>query len=332
MNNLNSTTRDKVLSLLEENSNIYISGQDIADRLFLTRAAVWKAIKSLRNSGFQIEAVNNRGYCLVRNEEALNYDFISAAISNTNLEAIVYEEVTSTNNKALEYGQNGHEGDMVIIADYQTNGRGRRGRNFYSPKGSGLYMSFLLHPDIATSKATLLTCMSAVALCRAIKEVCNIEVSIKWVNDIFLGDKKISGILTEASTSIEDGSLSYVVVGIGINLFPPKEGFPEDISKIAGSLFESRAGHENVKNTLCAAIINKFMDLYLPFDMTFTKEYKSRSMLIGNYVKVNPSAPTKNLNGYALVKDIDEECHLVVEYENGNVEVLSSGEVSVVKY
>lgn len=326
-----SDTKDKVLNLLKDNKNTYISGQEIADSLAMTRAAVWKAIKSLKENGANIVAVNNKGYCFVENNNSLSSESIYSYLKDTDISLIIRDEVDSTNDVAKSLESEYPSNDFVVISDYQTKGRGRRGRSFYSPKGSGLYMSFLIRPNTEISKATLITCMSAVAVARAISDVCNIETSIKWVNDIYLADKKIAGILTEGVTSMEDGSLSYMIVGIGINITTPIDGFPSDISKIAGTLYKNTAP-ENIKNMLCAAIIDNFMNLYKSGDMTFTEEYKSRSNLIGHYVKVNPSDDYANLNGYALVKGIDDNCRLLVQYDNGKCEALSNGEVSVVKY
>lgn len=326
------STKEKVYNLLKENQNTYISGQEIADKLFITRAGIWKAIKSLREDGYEIEAVNNKGYCLVSDTESISKTHISENITFTDdLEIIVCDELDSTNNYAREMASYGYENNCVIITDSQTNGRGRRGRSFFSPKGTGIYMSFLLRPLMDISKATLLTSMTAVAVCRAIKESCDIDPSIKWVNDIFINGKKVSGILTEGFTSIEDGSLSYIIVGIGVNVVEPKDGFPIDIRKIAGSIYKKSAP-ENIRNILCANIINCFMNLYTTFDLSFVEEYRNRSNLIGHYVKVNPSDNASSLNGYAYVEGIDDECHLIVKYENGKTETLSNGEVSVVKY
>lgn len=325
-------TKDQVLALLKANSNTYISGQDIADRLFLTRAGVWKAIKALRDSGYNIEAVNNRGYCLVTDTEILSHDKIKALTDNQSFPVIVLEETTSTNDEARKLALSGTFADTVIVSDYQTAGRGRRGREFYSPKGTGLYMSFLLHPKMDLSKATSITCMAAVAVCMAIKDVTGTDTSIKWVNDIFINDRKISGILTEGFTSLEDGSLSYVITGIGINLYPPKDGFPPEIRKIAGTLFPDSSNASDVKNRLCAAIINNFYAILNDDSHKYISEYRNRSNLIGHYVKIMQADGKTSEKGYALVRGIDDDCHLLVEYDDQTQDALSTGEVSVEKY
>lgn len=326
-------TKDKVLQLLEERNGTFISGQEIADTLYITRAGIWKAVKALREAGINIEAVSNRGYRLIKEKDILAKNVIDEKLTaaGLELETFVFDEVESTNETARKYAQE-KDNDAVFISDYQTNGHGRRGRVFHSPKGTGIYMSLLIHPKVDVAKATSITCMAAVAVCRAIEEYAGFEPKIKWVNDIFLSDKKICGILTEGHTSMEDGSLEYVIVGIGINLYLPRDGFPEEIRKIAGVLFEEGQTRENVKNSLCALIIEKFYSLYFDGEEAdFIEDYRSRSNLIGNYVKIL-SPGVAATNQYGKVIGIDDDCHLVVEYDNGETKALSTGEVSVVKY
>lgn len=345
-NNINelNTTKEKVLSLLKSNESIYVSGQDIADILFLTRAGVWKAIKSLRADGEIIEAVSNRGYRL--NNEGIDID---ASLIKTRLSANVpkhfkiytYDEVTSTNDVVRVISNSEGIYDFIVISNSQTNGRGRRGRSFFSPKGTGIYFSMLLKPNFSFEDASLLTCLSAVALCDAITEVTDIEPSIKWVNDIFCQDKKVAGILTEANTSIEDGHLESVIIGIGINLIDPQNGFPSDIKNTATSLLNKGALPEDVKNRLCASFINHFYSYYNNMnEHTFIKKYIDLSFLIGKHIKINSFENTNDLtkkqgtakDNYALVLGINEKCHLLVEYEDGHKASLKNGEVSVVEY
>ena len=348
------TTKDKILGLLTEHANSYISGQEIADTLYLTRAAVWKAIKNLQEEGCRIEAVNNRGYCLVLESRPLNGKLIEKELTYAadKIQVIFLEETESTNEDAKRLGAEGYVGkitpfddlqkvdaelkpvdNVVVVSDYQSKGKGRRGRSFSSPKGTGLYMSFLMHPQIRVEEAYMLTCAAAVAVARAISSVTGIEPQVKWVNDLYIGDKKVCGILTEGVLSMEAGGLDYAVVGIGVNIFAPNEGFPPEIKDVAGALYEGGEAPDNVRNRICAAIIDEFLRITDAGDRDFVREYRDRSNLIGHYVKVNPYGDSgKKLDGYAKVLDIDDDCYLMVEYENGTVEALSSGEVSVKKY
>lgn len=327
------TTKDKVKELLESKANEFVSGQDIAEQLFITRAGIWKAIKGLQAEGCNIEAVTNKGYRLIKDEDSLTKNGVDRFLAEygASIETLVYDEVESTNNLVKEMADAGETKDFVAIAGYQTAGRGRRGRSFFSPKGTGVYFSFLLHPFTDIAKATGLTCMAAVAVCEGVKKALNKDTGIKWVNDIFFEEKKVCGILSEAFTSIEDGSLSYVVVGIGINVYEPAEGFPKEIKKIAGALLKNGEKAKDVRNRLAAAVISEFMKLYNDSEINYIDAYRERSFLIGNYVMINSNNPDDKKE-YALVTGIDDECHLLVKYDDGRTAALSNGEVSVVKY
>lgn len=333
------STKDEVLELLKYSGSKYISGQEMASGLYVTRAAVWKAIKALQAEGHIIEAVTNKGYRLVTKGELLSESRIVTNVSEDMSFLCspdfvkVYDEVESTNDLARQISLSGDENEHVIVASSQTKGRGRRGRDFFSPEGTGLYMSFLIYPKEDITEAIKYTCMMAESLCRAIEKVIEVEASIKWVNDIYYKDKKVAGILTEAITSVEDGSLSSVIIGVGINVFNPYEGFPENIKNKAGALLEQH--RDDVMNRLCGAIITEFYRSYMkPLKYPFLEGYKKRSILIGNYIKIISNS-TKNIKSgreYALVTGIDDQCHLLIRYDDGVEDSLFSGEVSVVKY
>lgn len=335
------TTKEQVLALLKQNASGYLSGQQIANQLYLTRAAVWKAIKALQSEGYEIAAVTNRGYCLKENTSLPDAEEIRRLLKRKWAarrevpEIIVYETVGSTNDCAREFAeQEISRCEKIVIAGTQTSGRGRRGRSFYSPGQTGMYMSFLLYPDMEFARATRLTCMMAEAICRAVEEETGIETQIKWVNDIFYKERKVAGILTEGRTSMEDGSLMYVIIGAGVNLYQPAEGFPEELKGIAGSLLSERPD-AGFMNRLYAAVIDHFFRLYDDPDANaFVEGYRRRSMLIGHYVKIMGYAGSEKLPGsdYALVTGIDSDCRLQIRYDDGRTDALSSGEVSVVKY
>lgn len=221
---------------------------------------------------------------------------------------------TSTYLKAL--AENGEKEGVVIVSDAQTKGRGRHGKSFFSPDGTGLYMSMLLKPGLSPEKSLFITTAAAVALCRAIEALYPHKAKIKWVNDVYINDKKAAGILTEASYNV-DGSIKYVILGIGVNI--STVSFPKEIEDIAVSL-----GKEDLRESLLMSIVSEFSSLYeaLP-SLTFFEEYKRRSMLIGREVEI---LGEKSMFGTAV--DIDGECHLIVELENGETVSLSSGEVS----
>ena len=259
--------KEQVLLILMSSKGEYVSGEDISKRLYVSRNAVWKAINTLRSDGFIIDAVQNKGYLLSGGESD---DFTRYGLlrirqllkkSAADAEITIKDTVTSTNTLLRSAAENGAPDKTVLIANEQTEGRGRRGKSFYSPADSGIYMSILLRPDFGADKAFILTAGAAVAAVRAVKKVCGIDAGIKWVNDIMLDGKKICGILTEAVTDFESGSLQYAVMGLGINISRPKDGFPSEISDIASSLYSDEAADSELKCSLAAEILNSFFDI-----------------------------------------------------------------------
>lgn len=247
--------------------------------------------------------------------EFLNYPF--------NIE--LYDRVSSTNSLLREKAKNGIIENTVIIATEQTNGRGRMGRTFFSPANSGLYISILLRPDFPASETSFLTTAAAVATAKAIEDISEKKALIKWVNDIYIDNKKVCGILTEGDFNAKTNKLNYAIVGIGINLCPPKDDFPAEISDIATAIFDSFDECGNKQNLLVANLLNYFMEYYHSFrDKTYFNEYVARSMILGGNINVISNEFVKS--GIAL--EINEDCHLKVRYEDGSEEWLHSGEVS----
>ena len=241
------------------------------------------------------------------------------------LPIIVYKTTDSTNTQAKLVAENGQYKNAVFIASEQTAGRGRLGRSFISEGGKGLYLSILLGGPLEPDLAVSLTTYMAVIASRCIESLTATEPKIKWVNDIYLGGKKVAGILTEGKADESAEALEFAVVGIGINLL--KQEFDENVKTIATTL-EDKCGKKVDVNTLAAMIVKEFFE-NLPSLLTgskeIAKEYRSRSFLIGERVTV--IKPTESYT--ALVTDITEKCELVLELTDGNTEILSTGEVSV---
>ena len=315
----------KSLLTILENSGDFVSGSDLAGRLGVTRASVWKYIKSLKSDGYNIEAVTNRGYRLSPLSDVVTSDGVTKELGALAgyFSVEVLPECTSTNSVIKERASELREWHTVI-AGRQTEGRGRRGRSFYSPDGTGLYMSVLLRPKLSASDAVLITAAAAVAVCRAVREVADVKAEIKWVNDIYIGGKKVCGILTEASVDMESGDIEYAVLGVGINITEPEGGFPDELSSTAGAVFSS--GQHNMRNRLAAAFLKNLYIIYEDFaSCGFVNEYRELSFLRGKQVNVlrgEEAVP-------AFVMGIDDRCRLMVRYTDGQVEALSSGEVSV---
>lgn len=241
----------------------------------------------------------------------------------------VLECVDSTNSHLKRHSSEYLKGNHLLIAKSQTSGRGRMGRSFKSPI-SGIYMSFMLHPDIPASEALYLTTMAAVAVSESIEDVCRVKTGIKWVNDIYAGQKKVCGILTEASVNNDDFSLNYAIVGIGINVEEPDGGFDKEISSIAGALYKTKKAPPDTYNLLIASVIERFFRYYLCSDKRiFLSEYKNRSCIIDReiYIMENIFEPDNLVSATAL--DIDDECHLIVRLNDGTIKELSSGDVSI---
>lgn len=330
--------KEQVLLFLENQRESFFSGQEIADRLSVTRASVWKAVKTLQKEGYAIEAVTNKGYILKKSPDVLSAAYIEQELkaAGVKLKIRAEKKVDSTNNVLKQYAADGEKGDMVLLAEEQSAGRGRRGRSFYSPEGTGLYMSLLLHPDVTPEEGTMLTTLTAVAAAKAVEKVADESVQIKWVNDVWMRGKKISGILTEGSASLEEGKLEYVIVGIGINIYEPEGGFPEEIREVAGAVFTSHMQKENLRNLLAAEFIKNFMSYYNTFPARdYLEEYRRRCFVIGKKVRIitPPGTPgraeEKPDRTNAVVLGIDDFCHLKVQYEDGTIEFLSSGEISI---
>lgn len=244
----------------------------------------------------------------------------------------LFDEVTSTNTLLKNMALEGASDGLVLIADSQTGGKGRLGRSFFSPSGTGLYISVLLRPaDMELQNALSFTTIAAVAACRAIEEVglSRDEVKIKWVNDIYVHDRKCVGILTESSVDAKTGKLAFAVMGIGFNVYEPEGGFPEEIREIAGALFPSGSKqNDDLRNQLAASFLNHFYaEVSRAETKEYVNEYRARSMVIGKPIYV--LSPATGERTAATVLDITDDCALVVQYEDGKVQELSTGEVSI---
>lgn len=246
--------------------------------------------------------------------ENLKYDF----------DVKIYDTVASTNSLLKELAIYGADEGTVVLASHQTAGRGRMGREFYSPSDSGIYLSILLRPDILAKDALSLTTMAAVAVANAIDNVSGKEALIKWVNDIYIDGKKVCGILAESAFNSDGQHLDFVVLGIGINITTPEGGFPEELSDIATAIFDN----DNIgskKESLISEVLNNFMDLYKKdIDRKYIDKYISKSFILGNNILVLDGDNHKE----AIAMVIDKNCRLKVRYTDNTEEWLSFGEVS----
>lgn len=320
--------KEQVLETLEQNKGRYISGADLAARLFVSRNTVWKAVRALAADGHRISAVTNKGYCLDACSDVLSKasvdKFLGAAADTFDVE--VHKKLDSTNTAVKERAAAGEKEGKVIVAETQTGGKGRLGRSFYSPAGSGVYFSLLLRPDLGAQDAVLITTAAATATAQAIEFVTGVEASVKWVNDIYCRGKKVCGILTEGSFDMESGGLEYAVLGIGINVIPPEAGFPDELAAVAGTVLDGPAQDSDVRSRLIAETLKRFWSFYQNLsEKTFLVNYRERSFVVGRDVDVITGGTVRRARALA----IDDDCRLLVRYEIGKIEALSSGEVSV---
>lgn len=315
--------KDRVLAVLEENKGKSVSGSEIARSVGMTRSAVWKAVKMLREEGYSICAVTNKGYCLSEENDFLSEQSI---VPNLHTKALgkkidVFKTIDSTNNFAKSLAQLGAEHGTTVISEVQTQGKGRMGRSFYSPLGMGIYMSVILRPKLSVEHSLLITSCAAVAVAEAIERVSGVECKIKWVNDIYAGDKKLCGILTEASVNVEQGGLEYAIVGMGINV--QNVTFPKNVADIATSI-KLETG-ENISRSLLAAEVLNCLEEKLEniTEKSFIEEYRRRSNLMGKRITV-----TQGDNVYdASCTGIDEYGRLLIKLDNGEDKALSSGTI-----
>lgn len=242
---------------------------------------------------------------------------------NQKLNITIFDELDSTNNYLKKLGSQGENEDTLVIAQSQTNGRGRMGRTFYSPDETGIYFSLLLHPEFSAEKSLFLTVMAAVSVAETVMKYNKNDVKIKWVNDIYIDGKKVCGILTEGSINAEK-KLDYAVVGIGINVIAPENDFPEDIKDIATAIFPGKT-QEYIKEKIVAEVVNRFFKMYNGIDTDFVKRYKDYSFLTGKEINIISAGSVRP----ATVLDITDDCHLLVKNEKGEIEEISSGDVSV---
>ncbi len=317
--------KEKVLRLLIE-ADDFLSGEDISKSLGVSRTAIWKHINKLKQEGYLIEAVTNKGYKISLQNDILNGVELASLIKETGLirDVLVYEQIDSTNKEAKRKGMEGR-GNLLIISEEQLSGSGRRGKGWVSAKNTGIYMTMLLKPDLTPSQGAMLTLIAGIAVLRAIKKHTDMDCKIKWPNDIVLNNKKICGILTEMSSEID--FINYLVIGIGINV--NQSSMEEDIKKIGTSL-RLEGGQEYSRKQLIIQVIEEFTPLYNKYledkSLDFIiEEYNRDCINIGKIVKIEEN---KNIYlGKALM--VNNEGELIVELEDKTIKTISSGEVSV---
>ena len=308
-----------------------ISGATLAERMGVSRAAVWSRIDELRKAGFEIEASPHLGYRLVSSPRCLMGDDLMARLPEeivVGRQIQVFKETASTNELAERLGRDGVEEGAVVLSEFQSKGRGRLGRTWLSPGGKGILMSVLLRPDLRPPEVTRLTVIGATAVVRAIERCTSLSPSIKWPNDVMMGSRKLAGILTEMSAELD--RVRYVIIGIGLNVNQTEEDFPRELDGVSGSLL-LESGVEVDRAALATAMIEELdQDYHRVINGRFkevAEEWQSKCSTLGCQVTVRYGDSVVN----GLAEAIDEDGALLVRTDGGVIQRITGGDVSLAK-
>ena len=321
--------KDNVLKLIYHGED-YISGETVSRKLGVSRAAVNSAVKALREEGYEIISSTNKGYLLTKCPDVLTKGSVSVHLPETVSRNVhVFESVDSTNNVLKDMARSGAPSGTVVIADHQTGGKGRRGRSFESPKGVGIYLSYLFKPESGFDKISNLTSWTAVAVSDAVYNAYEADTQIKWVNDVLMNRKKICGILTEVTVEAESGLIDNCIIGIGINV--NESSFPEDLSQIATSISIENGGKNFDRSLLAAELIKALGDIAYrwPDDEYYLNRYRQCNVTTGSKIVAYPQLAENSQGRSGTAVAINDDFTLKVEFDDGSTEDLRSGEVSV---
>lgn len=318
--------KEEILRLLRS-ADGYISGQELCNRFGVSRTAVWKAINQLKEAGYEIEAQQNKGYRLMAAPDLMTEAEIKSLMHTDWVakEVLYFDTIDSTNTKAQELAEKGYPSGTLVVADKQDSGKGRRGRSWVSPSGTGIFMTLMIKPDINPNNASMLTLVAALAVAKAITSVTGEEAMIKWPNDIVVNSKKVCGILTEMNAQFD--YINNIVVGIGINVH--NESFPEEISQMASSLMIEAGGKRFHRAQIIAETMSYFEQYYDTFLKTqdlsaLVREYDK--LLVNRNKSVRVLDPKEPFDGKAM--GITPKGELIVDTWESR-KLVSSGEVSV---
>ena len=321
-------TKDQLLVFLKKNRNTWISGELLSRELSVSRAAVWKHIRRLKTQGYDIASAPKKGYCLGRDSDRLLPHEIREGLETTlfgRREIVYFQEIDSTNAKAKELADGGAPEGTVVIAETQLAGRGRRGRSWQSPAEDGIYASVLLRPNLSPSRAPRITLMTAGATAEALLSRVQIDLKIKWPNDIMVTGRKLAGILTEISADMD--VVNYIVVGLGLNVNTPADKFSRELRGRATSLY-IETGEKLSRTGLIRDWLLQFEKYYEMFrENDFSPimaRWQQLSGFIGQKIKVDVVGQTH----VGKVTRIDEDGVLILKDEQGRSIRIFSGDVT----
>lgn len=323
------STREILLGSLKKERGAWVSGQFLSSRLSMTRSAIWKQIRKLKEEGYEIEASPRKGYRLCGIPDLLLMREIRDGLTTRifgQMQACHFRQTDSTNLRAREIAARGAPEGTLIVAEQQTQGRGRRQRTWFSPPGQGIYASLILRPDIPPTEAPRMTLLAAVAIADTLMELTPLEIKIKWPNDILVRGRKIAGILTEISTGMD--AVDYIVVGLGLNVNIPAGDFPEDIRAQATSILaETGAGFSR------SLLLRRYLEYYEYYYDLFRsqgfdpvlKHWKTLTEMLGRRVRVDMIG--RRYEGE--VCDFDQDGFLILQDERGRSIRIFSGDVTL---
>jgi BirA family transcriptional regulator, biotin operon repressor / biotin---[acetyl-CoA-carboxylase] ligase len=319
---------DQILSYLYKHSDSHVSGQAVAGELGVTRAAVWKAVESLRADGYGVESLKAKGYRLTGVPDILGAREITLGLNSKFIgrEVHALNSVDSTNTYAARLAAGDAPDGTLVVAEHQTKGRGRLGRNWVSPAGMNIYASIILRPRIVPADAPMITLAASVALVKAVRGLYGINAGIKWPNDMLIGGRKAAGILTEMSA--DPDMVRHVVLGVGIDVNMPMREFPREIRDISTSIMFA-LGRKVNRAELLRGFISEFERCYLPLvsgeKAKLLDEWRSLSGMLGDRVVV--TTLTGTIDGVAM--DIDDGGRLLVRTDGGDTVIVTSGDVTI---
>ncbi|WP_431799147.1 biotin--[acetyl-CoA-carboxylase] ligase [Halobacillus andaensis] len=319
------STRNRLIQLLDK-SDGYISGQQLSDKLNISRTAVWKHMKELEKDGYEIEAIQRKGYRILSSPDKVSENTVQWGLDTNWLghQLFHYKEVPSTQDIAHQLAKQNKPHGTVVIADEQVKGKGRMSRPWHSPKGKGVWMSILLRPDLVPVQAPQLTLLAATVLAEVFGEEETIAPQIKWPNDILISHKKVSGILTEMQA--EHDQIQYVVLGIGINVNQTSEEIPEELRKKASSLRIESEQIWPITDTI-KKLLHQFEVTYDQFMAHGFQHVKKLWEKYGYQIGEKVTIKTMKKEWEAVLVGIEPDGALRARDFNGNEEKLYSAEI-----
>ncbi len=325
---MQSGLRSKLLEAFSKADGDFLSGQKISEYIGCSRTAVWKHIEDLRKEGYELEAVRRRGYRITKKPDKISSNEIQLGLQTNAMGRNIHfaEEVTSTQKIAQTLAAEGAQEGTIVVADKQTNGRGRMARSWYSPSGTGIWMSMIIRPNIPINNTPQLTLLTAVAIVQAIEEETTLKPDIKWPNDILVNGKKLVGILTELQA--EADQVHSVIIGTGINVNQLEDHFPEELRSIATSIY-IESGELCERSKLIQSILLKFEALY---SLYLSKGFIPIKLLWESYaISLNKVIHARTINGVIEGKaiGIDNDGALLIETDENGIERIYSADIEI---